>query len=410
MSKSTDNLKNLLSNGKTRMMVLITTVALLATFGAAYYNMSKKPVQAKRSEVVSQFNAVDYVPGASQNEEYNAAIAKVNEERSAAALSQGGTSLPIIVNNATRAEPDVADPFVVKPQVVTPDPVVEPVKVEPAVEPVPVMVEPQALPSLPPVAIEQPLNPEVVTTTINSISQYMKVWGGNTASSEVSYTPSSMGAITQPLTNTKANTNVDSMSPGSTALSNATAKVKDASFAKAGTVIPGIIITAVDSDEPSPIMAEIVSGPLKGGRLLGALTISGKNSEAMILNFTTLSLPNIDHSFSVNVVAISPKTTRTSMASDVDHHYMQKYGLLFASSFVQGYGQALAQGGATVTAGALGGTTTVYAPATAQVARNQGLASVGTAFAQELASNVSRPNTITIKANEPVGFLFLSDF
>ena len=53
-------------------------------------------------------------------------------------------------------------------------------------------------------------------------------------------------------------------------------------------------------------------------------------------------------SLTVNTVAISEQTARTAMASSVDHHYLTKYGILFASSFMSGIGTAISQSGASV--------------------------------------------------------------
>ena len=55
-------------------------------------------------------------------------------------------------------------------------------------------------------------------------------------------------------------------------------------ISKAGDIHVAVLETGVNSDEPSPILAKIVSGPLKGTRLIGSINVTG---EKVILAFTT---------------------------------------------------------------------------------------------------------------------------
>lgn len=189
---------------------------------------------------------------------------------------------------------------------------------------------------------------------------------------------------------------------------------------KAGTVAFAVIDTSVSSDEPSPVLATIVGGCLKGGRLIGSIEVP-KNGEKMILNFRTLNLPKLEYSVKVNVVAIDSHTARTALATDVDHHYLLRYGSLFASSFMEGLGKAISQppgtqtnpsqqtGGTAVTVNQTGMAVT-YPPFTNL--EKYGLVPLGTVgeqWGKAIKPYFNTPPTITIDQGTSVGLLFLSD-
>lgn len=177
---------------------------------------------------------------------------------------------------------------------------------------------------------------------------------------------------------------------------------------KAGTIMFAVLDTAVNSDEPSPVLATIVSGPYKGARLLGQFP--QRIDKRVILNFTTLSIPCPDfpQSIKVNAVAIDPNTARTALASHVDSHYLLRYGSLFASAFVQGYAEAVQQSGSTTTV-SLAGITETHPELDAGDKIAVGLGAVGNQLATSLGNLFTRPPTVTVNSGEGVGILFMED-
>jgi intracellular multiplication protein IcmE len=111
---------------------------------------------------------------------------------------------------------------------------------------------------------------------------------------------------------------------------------------KAGTIFHAVLLTAINSDEPGPVLAKIVSGELKGARLMGTLSNLG---ERVGIRFETLNMPNMSHTLSIKAVAVDESTARTALSSYTDRHIMVRYGSLLASSFVEGYGFALQHSG-----------------------------------------------------------------
>ncbi len=176
-------------------------------------------------------------------------------------------------------------------------------------------------------------------------------------------------------------------------------------FIKAGTVYYGTIDTAINSDEPGPVMATVVSGPYKGGRLLGTLTYQ---KQAVMLSFNVLTLKDFPKSISVNVVAIDQNTARTGISTETDNHYLYRYGSIFAAAFIQGYGQAFQTSGSTITSNGL--STQSSTPDLSPSGKFfVALGNVGQQFNTQAQLAFNTPPTVRVASGTPVGLLFLSD-
>jgi intracellular multiplication protein IcmE len=174
---------------------------------------------------------------------------------------------------------------------------------------------------------------------------------------------------------------------------------------KAGSILYATLDTAVNSDEKSPTLATIVSGPLKGSKLIGDFVLVG---EAVELTFKTINIPQLTSSVPITAVAIDPDTARTALAHNVDNHYMLRYGSLFASSFLSGVASAISSAGSTSSSGA-GGLAVTHNPLSNAEIVEVALGNVGTAYAANMGDNFKRLPTITIEGGAPIGVLITSD-
>ncbi len=183
-------------------------------------------------------------------------------------------------------------------------------------------------------------------------------------------------------------------------------------FVRAGTVIPAMLITPVNSDTPGPVLAEITSGPLAGTRVLGTFQAS---LNQVVLSFSTISGPLFQHSFQIQAFAVDADTSSPGLATDVNHHYLAKYGMLAAAAFVSGYGQAIANQGSSTIIGPFGATVTQSPLSTKQVAESA-FGNVGSAIGQQVQQESSQIKpTIKVSGADgrggiPIGLLFMSDF
>lgn len=189
---------------------------------------------------------------------------------------------------------------------------------------------------------------------------------------------------------------------------------------KAGTILFAVMNTGLNSDNPgTPVMATIVTGKYRGAKLLGAFTSQNSGttfqSSALVVQFNQMTLPTMDHNFSINAYALDENTANNAIASSVNNHYLVRYGMLFAASFLQGFGSAYQNYNyscppGTSTCVALNNTGVPNTQATATTAAYQGLGQVGTNLAGA-AMNVfnNTPPTIKVDAGMGIGVLFMSD-
>lgn len=175
---------------------------------------------------------------------------------------------------------------------------------------------------------------------------------------------------------------------------------------KAGKMFYGTLDLEANSDEPGEILATIQNGPLKGSKLIGTFVA---NKETLTLKFTQMSAPFGNESFKISALAIDPENLKKGMATDVDHHYLERYGLLLASSFVAGIGEAATRSNSVISTSPLGSTQTQGELDTSDQLL-AGLGKAGQTLSNDLSKRANIPPTIKIDAGYPVGILFMEDF
>lgn len=181
---------------------------------------------------------------------------------------------------------------------------------------------------------------------------------------------------------------------------------------KAGDIVFAVLDTSINSDEPGPILATIVSGKLKGTKLIGSFNLPS-NAEKMVISFNTMSVPGAPKTISVSAVAIDPNSARTALSSRTDHHFLMRYGSLFASAFLQGFGNAFQSANTTVTVGGTGGgnNITVQNGIGRSALENAviGLAQVGQNWSQQAQQLFNTPITVQVYSGTGIGVLFTQD-
>ena len=184
-----------------------------------------------------------------------------------------------------------------------------------------------------------------------------------------------------------------------------------APMVKAGTILFAVLDTAVNSDYPdSPVMATIVEGKYKGAKLLGKLTtvkgVSGQ-MDRVGLNFTLMNKDDWLKSKPVTAYAIDPDTSRTQLASAVNYHYLQRFGAIMATSFLQGYSTAITNAG-TTTVGS--GVSTATRPELNPSSKIMvGLGQMGQTLGAATQNYINIPPTVKVDSGVGLGILFMSD-
>ncbi len=179
----------------------------------------------------------------------------------------------------------------------------------------------------------------------------------------------------------------------------------NAKIYKSGAVMFAVLDTSVNSDEQTPILAQIVGGPLKGSRLIGQFNRVDKK---VLISFNRLNVPGLKKSVDINAVAIDPDTARTAVAGEVNSHYLLRYGTLFASGFLQGLSNAVLQSNSSNQCSIFG---CVTQRATLNVGQQiaVGLGQVGQNASQVMGDVFNTPPTIKIPGGTGIGVLIMSD-
>lgn len=113
-------------------------------------------------------------------------------------------------------------------------------------------------------------------------------------------------------------------------------------FLPAGTIEYGQLLIEANTDAPGPVIAQIVSGPLRGSRVLGSFQSTDRY---ITLNFSMVVIDGIN--YPIQAVAIDPDTTLPGMVSEIDHRYFKRIVLPMAAEFVSGLASAVSQSGST---------------------------------------------------------------
>ncbi|ETO92534.1 type IVB secretion system protein DotG/IcmE [Legionella oakridgensis] len=210
----------------------------------------------------------------------------------------------------------------------------------------------------------------------------------------------------------KANVAVPGSQPGAQPAGGPAGTSGQKALIKTGEVMFAVLDTSVNSDEPSPILATIVSGKFKGTKLIGSFNLPS-NADKMVISFNTMSVPGAAKTTSISAYAIDPNTARTALASYTNHHYLLRYGSLFASSFLEGFGNAFQSANTTITIGGTAGaqTTTVQSGIGRSIMENAviGLATLGKNWGQEAQQLFNTPTTVEVCAGTGIGILFTQD-
>lgn len=406
MASRKDNLKGLMSNSKTRMVIIIFGIVVVAmvVFGImGTKNEGTKPPQVAGSASVGATpDNITPVPGTNDSASYNELQQKANDEAYKNAQENGKTNVPVLTNDSLANKKDIFDdlnkdnrkPIEEKPVIDTPPPVQQPVQQQVQYQPQPVQA---------PAKEEDRQNYR--QSAQKQLALYMDGWKPQTAYQEFNMTgqqQQKQDANGQSGANSANGSNIQqaSYNAGSGA-------DKGPAFVRAGSIVPAVMMTAINSDEPGPVLAQIVTGPLKGARLIGQMTSS---DQRVVVQFTSLSMPGASQTFQISSFAIDPDTSRTGLATDVNNHYFLRYGLGLAAAFISGYGEAVQNAGSTTTTNAFGGTTTIMGDMTHKQIAESAFGKVGTKLGSEIAKDTNRAPTVTVASGTPVGILFMADF
>ena len=399
------NIKGLMSDPRKRTMVIIMggLVATMLVVGLFSGGKQKADGEATGTRTVNA-PSIEARPGLVQNQQYSQAVRDENEERLRAAQATGATVLPTLEGGdapppldplANAAAPDELP---VAPQA----PVPAPIATQPM--PAPVVSQPVVAPAPAPTPVDVTRSPRYKSVEAQ-LQGYMQAWAPVAGGQEFEYN----GVLPTPVAPAPQQDPSQGMMASASQDSGANNR-GGASFVRAGTIIPAVLLTSVNSDVPGPVVAQIVSGPLNGARLLGSFQATEKH---VVLQFNTISMPGQNKSFGISAYAVNDNLG-VGLATDVDNHYLRRYGMLLAAGFLEGYSNAVARTGTRTNITDGGSVIVTQDELDTEQIRKVALGEAGSSVASEIAQQTSVRPTVKVEGKDgggvPIGLLFMSDF
>ncbi len=178
---------------------------------------------------------------------------------------------------------------------------------------------------------------------------------------------------------------------------------------KAGDILFATINTAVNSDQAgTPVLATIITGKYREAKLLGSFQLA---DERLVVHFNLMTLPDQSQSLAIDAYAVDENTAQASLTGEVNHHYMLRYGSLFAAAFLQGFGSYFSDRNDDNVVCSKDSVICVNNQLnnSAKDAAFSGLGQVGTALSSSVQQQFSRPITVELARGTGLGVLFMRD-
>lgn len=174
----------------------------------------------------------------------------------------------------------------------------------------------------------------------------------------------------------------------------------------AGTIEYAQTLIESNTDAPGPVLAEIVTGPLKGARIIGTFA---ETYNYLTLNFNTIVLDGVD--YAANGIALDPNTTLPGVVTEIDRRYFTRVVLPTAAAFVTGLTSAIANSGTTTVT--ISGDSVTETNSTSNRDNDEevalGLEEAGNEIEDILDEVVSQTQPmLRVAAGTPIGILFIS--
>lgn len=178
-----------------------------------------------------------------------------------------------------------------------------------------------------------------------------------------------------------------------------------------GEILYAEMVSRANSDSPGPVIARVLEGPFTGATVIGTFSVA---QEALVIRFNSMTIREtldgevINRNVPINSVAVDTEHIGTGLATDVDRHLFERIALSFATSFISGMGNAIANSGTTTISRSDGSS---YTQNDTLNTREQVFVGAGEA-AHEVGSILNeyygnRPTTVIVESGTPIGLLFL---
>ena len=172
----------------------------------------------------------------------------------------------------------------------------------------------------------------------------------------------------------------------------------------AGKIVYGQLLLQANSDVPFTVLAQMVSGPLKGWKLMGKFQII---DDLNLLGIKFTAAVNDDgKTYKVKAVMLNPDNGLAAMRTSVDHRYLRRIVLPMAAEFISGYASAIAESGRTSVTVTGQSVVSAENPTTDKQDVATGVEGAADEIATILEDFGEVPVKIVIDAGTPIGIFF----
>lgn len=171
----------------------------------------------------------------------------------------------------------------------------------------------------------------------------------------------------------------------------------------AGEIEYAQLITEANTDAPGPVLAQVVTGPLAGSRILGEFSAT---DDFLVLTFHTIVKDGV--ALSCDAYALDPETTLPGVVTEIDRRYFSRIILPAAAKFIEGMGGAIADSGSTTVTVINGGSQTEENDLDTREEFYKGVEEAASLAAEVLEEDADDTEPmIRVAAGTPVGILFV---
>lgn len=172
----------------------------------------------------------------------------------------------------------------------------------------------------------------------------------------------------------------------------------------AGTVVYAQTLTEANTDAPGPVLAQVLSGPLKGSRILGGFS---QTEDYLIVSFDQVVYKG--ESIGVDGVALDVDTTLPGVVTDIDRRYFKRVVLPAAAAFIEGFGSAVAETGNTTVSVEGETVTTETEDLDTREELFKGVEEATSKIGEFMEQEADKTNVmIKVAAGTPIGILFVT--
>ncbi len=173
----------------------------------------------------------------------------------------------------------------------------------------------------------------------------------------------------------------------------------------AGKIVYGQMLLEANSDIPSVVLAQMVSGPLKGWKLLGKFNLE-EDIKMLTVDFNA-AVHEDGRQYKIKAIMLDPDTSLAAKASDVNNRYLRRIILPAAAKFITGFADAMAETGRTsVTVAGGGSAVESEDEATTEQEVATGVADAAQDIGDILDEMGDVPIQVMLKAGTPIGIFF----